>query len=76
MELIDTAELAQRLGRSPETVVRWRRMRIGPPYLRVHNRVRYDWHAVQTEWLAPRVIHVAERKPAKRSRIVQAHAEA
>lgn len=35
-------ELAGRLNRSVETLQRWRRLRIGPPYFRICGRVVYD----------------------------------
>ena len=47
---LTTAELASELKRSPETLTRWRRLRIGPPYLRVQGRVLYDRQAVE-RWL-------------------------
>jgi hypothetical protein len=47
---LSTAELAAELGRSPETIIRWRRLRQGPPYLRVQGRVLYDADEVQA-WL-------------------------
>ena len=50
-EKLTTAELAGQLKRSPETLVRWRRQRIGPPYLRVQGRVLYDRASVEA-WLA------------------------
>lgn len=34
-------ELASRLNRSVVTLERWRRLRIGPPYLRICGRVLY-----------------------------------
>jgi hypothetical protein len=34
-------ELASRLNRSTVTLERWRRLRIGPPYLRICGRVLY-----------------------------------
>lgn len=35
-------EVAGRLNRSVETLQRWRRLRIGPPYFRICGRVVYD----------------------------------
>lgn len=48
---LTTSELATELKRSPETLIRWRRLRIGPPFLRLQGRVLYDRKAVE-EWLA------------------------
>jgi hypothetical protein len=47
---LTTAELAEELNRSPETLVRWRRTRKGPPYHRIQGRVLYDVDEV-SEWL-------------------------
>lgn len=47
---LTTAELATELKRSPETLTRWRRLRIGPPYIRIQGRVLYDRGAVEA-WL-------------------------
>ena len=47
---ITTAELAAELKRSPETIVRWRRLRIGPPYIRLQGRVLYSRNAVE-KWI-------------------------
>lgn len=47
---LTTREVATALKRAPETVTRWRRQRIGPPYIRVNGRVLYDREAVQA-WL-------------------------
>jgi hypothetical protein len=49
-ERMTTAELAAELKRSPETLTRWRRLRIGPPFLRIQGRVLYDRTQVET-WL-------------------------
>ena len=49
-DLITTAELAEILKRSPATLMRWRRLRSGPPYLRVQGRVLYS-RATINEWL-------------------------
>lgn len=48
---LTTAELAAELKRSPETVMRWRRLRVGPPFMRVQGRVLYDREQVE-KWLA------------------------
>lgn len=47
---ITTAELAIELKRAPETLKRWRRLRIGPPYIRMQGRVLYDRAAIE-KWL-------------------------
>lgn len=47
---LTTRELAAELKRAPETLVRWRRTRTGPSYLRIQGRVLYDRHAVEL-WL-------------------------
>lgn len=47
---LTTDQLAAELHRSVETVIRWRRTRRGPPYLRVCGRVVYDVGEVQA-WL-------------------------
>lgn len=49
-ERLTTAELATELKRSPETLTRWRRLRMGPPYIRMQGRVLYDRNAVEA-WL-------------------------
>jgi hypothetical protein len=49
-ERLTTTELALKLKRAPETLVRWRRLRIGPPYLRIQGRVLYDRARVEA-WL-------------------------
>ena len=47
---LTTAELATELKRSPETLTRWRRLRTGPPYIRMQGRVLYDRAAIE-KWL-------------------------
>jgi len=49
-EKLTTSELATELKRSPETLIRWRRTRRGPPYLRIEGRVLYDRTKVEA-WL-------------------------
>lgn len=49
-EKLTTRELAAELKRAPETLIRWRRLRTGPPYQRVQGRVLYDRNQVQ-RWL-------------------------
>ena len=55
-ERLTTAELATELKRSPETLTRWRRLRVGPPYLRLQGRVLYDRAAVEA-WLEAQSVH-------------------
>jgi hypothetical protein len=47
---LSTVELATELKRTPETLIRWRRLRRGPPYLRINGRVLYNRSAVEA-WL-------------------------
>lgn len=50
LHLLTTRELADKLKRAPETLVRWRRLRMGPPFHFVHGRVLYRPEEVAT-WL-------------------------
>jgi hypothetical protein len=48
---LTTSELAIELKRSPETVKRWRRLRLGPPWIALPGgRVLYDRAEVE-RWL-------------------------
>lgn len=47
---LTTAELATELKRSPETITRWRRLRVGPPFLRIQGRVLYEREKVEA-WI-------------------------
>jgi hypothetical protein len=47
---LTTTELAAELKRAPETIMRWRRLRVGPPFLRLQGRVLYDRQQVDA-WL-------------------------
>jgi hypothetical protein len=47
---LTTRELAIGLKRAPETLIRWRRLRIGPPFIQIQGRVLYDRAAVE-QWL-------------------------
>ena len=49
-EKLTTNELAIQLKRAPETLVRWRRLRVGPPFIRIQRRVLYDRAQVDA-WL-------------------------
>jgi hypothetical protein len=51
LDLITTRELAALLKRAPETLIRWRRLRIGPPFKTVHGRILYGRREVEG-WLA------------------------
>jgi hypothetical protein len=39
---VDTREAAKIIGRSPDTLKRWRYEGVGPEYTNFRNRVRYD----------------------------------
>jgi len=41
-DLVDTNEAAKILGRSPATLKRWRCQGIGPNFIQIHSRIRYD----------------------------------
>jgi len=42
LSTLSARELARCLNRSVETLERWRRLRVGPPYYRLQGRVTYD----------------------------------
>ena len=48
---LTTAELAAELKRTAHTLERWRRQRIGPPWIRLQGRVLYDRHQVEA-WIS------------------------
>lgn len=50
-DLATTDEIALELKRAPETLQRWRRLRKGPPYIRLHGRILYERQAVK-DWVA------------------------
>lgn len=58
-EHITTHQLAERLSRSPATLIRWRRQRVGPPYVRIEGRVVYD-PAKVAAWLDQRTVEAAQ----------------
>src|SRR5688500_18356337 len=68
--LFTTSELSTLIKRAPETLVRWRRTRVGPPFLVIEGRVLYDEEEVK-RWLESRRIHstspraLKPKKPAK-----------
>lgn len=41
-ELVDTRRAAEILGRSANTLKRWRAEGVGPDYIEIEGRVRYD----------------------------------
>ena len=47
---LTTEEMATELKRSPATLRRWRRLRIGPPYIRIMGRVIYSRESID-KWL-------------------------
>jgi predicted DNA-binding transcriptional regulator AlpA len=49
-QLLKSSELAELLGFKESTLRQWRTEGIGPPYLRLGTRVRYDADRV-TAWL-------------------------
>ena len=55
---LTTRECAAELKRAPETLIRWRRQRIGPPFLRVQGRVLYDRNKVEA-WLQSKQVEQA-----------------
>lgn len=52
---LTTDELARELKRSPATIIRWRRERRGPPYIRLQGRVLYDRSQVES-WMLSNTI--------------------
>lgn len=50
IELLTEQETADLMRRSAATISRYRRLRIGPPYIRMQGRVLYDRNAVEA-WL-------------------------
>lgn len=58
-ERLTTNELAIQLKRAPETLVRWRRLRSGPPFIRIQGRVLYDRAAVE-KWLQDQSVQAGE----------------
>lgn len=54
-QYLTEAEAARELRRSPATLTRWRRTRIGPPYTRVQDRILYPRHRL-VAWLEARTV--------------------
>lgn len=50
-DLITTEELAAKWRIKPKTLINWRSMRAGPPYVKIVGAVRYSQRAA-AEWLA------------------------
>lgn len=50
-ERLTEREAADEVRRTPETLKRWRRLRKGPPFIRLQGRVLYD-RAKLNAWLA------------------------
>ena len=57
-EFDDDEQLAEKLNKSPRTIARWRRLRIGPATTYIGNKP-YTAHRATRQWLAKR-----ERKAA------------
>lgn len=59
-KLLSTAEAAAHLNLSASTLERYRRLRIGPSFIRVHrNRVRYEVEHLNA-WMEERVVTPTE----------------
>ena len=59
-DLIDTAEAARELNRSPETLARYRRLRIGPSYVRINSRVLYS-RALLRQWVESNIVQAGAK---------------
>jgi hypothetical protein len=44
-------EVAEYLRKTEKTLANWRSLGIGPPYIKVHGHILYDWPSVHA-WLA------------------------
>lgn len=54
--MLDTLAAAKRIGRSPSTLKRWRRRKIGPPYVLTESGgVLYDQDKLE-QWLEDRTV--------------------
>lgn len=54
-DLIDTAEAAREVLRSPETMARYRRLRTGPSYVRINGRVLYSRKLLR-QWVESNIV--------------------
>ena len=61
-QLLSPAAVAARLSIRAATLARWRWLRIGPPYLRIGGRVRYEAAEIDT-WVKSRRVHHRRREP-------------
>ena len=57
-ELLSERELAEELDKSERTVKRWRAQRVGPPFLKLGNRIYYRRESAR-QWL----IHQEQHQP-------------
>lgn len=57
-EWTDTDGVAEHIGVPPKTIVTWRYLRSGPPYVKVGKHVRYRWADVDA-WLAQQYVRPA-----------------
>jgi hypothetical protein len=57
--------LAKKIGRDPRTLQRWRKLKIGPPFVMIGPTPYYP-HAGQAEWLAAGGTLGAEIKKSQR----------
>lgn len=54
-DLINAAEAAREVHRSPETLARYRRLRTGPSYVRINGRVLYS-RALLRQWVESNIV--------------------
>lgn len=58
-EMLVTNEVSSLVRRSPETLVRWRRQRVGPPFIRMQGRVLYSRARVM-KWLQDQSVQAGD----------------
>lgn len=58
---LTTEELAKELHRNPKTLIRWRRQRRGPPWIRIQGRVLYDRKHVEA-WIEKQLVEMPDGK--------------